>query len=87
MELKMGKAYSHVARRLLATGAVGVSMGLAAVAITPSNQSAQATTAENSQQSFAARLNSVQSAVPADASSTVSGKKKTIRVAQFRNID
>lgn len=81
----MRHPFEPFVRRFLAVGAIGTTLGLSAVSITPPNQNAQHTPEVCSQQPFSARLNTVRTAVSASAS--LGSATKSPMIAQFRNID
>lgn len=81
----MSGPYSLFVSRYLVRGAVGVSVGLSAVAlISTVNASSEASTQEL-KQPFSERLHTLRSAIPESSKSDL-GTKPTI-LAQFRNID
>ena len=83
----MNHPFGPFVRRFLATGAIGVSLGLAAVSVTPVNESNKSMPDPQVQPSFSARLHTVRSAVSAsNANAAGSGTKRAIKT-QFRNVD
>jgi hypothetical protein len=81
----MSSPYSLFVSRFLARGAVGVSVGLSAVALSTASQASQDTTSPVLRQAFSERLQTLRSAIPESTKAEVAAKP--VIVAQFRNID